>query len=293
MVMKSPARKVFNIFNIIFFVIASVVCLVPIVYILSMSFSSSMAVSAGKVTLFPVEFTLKSYEYVLQKQEFWTAFIISVERVVLGVIINMVMVILAAFPLSKTDREFSSRRFFVWFFMITMLFSGGMIPTFMVVKYTGLLNTIWGLVIPGAVPVFNVVLLLNFFKAVPKELEESAFMDGAGYFRILFQIFVPVSLPAIATLVVFTMVTHWNSWFDGMIYMNDAKNYPLQTYLQSILVSSNTKLMTKARAELLRLISDRTLKAAQVFIAVIPILLVYPFLQKYFVAGMTLGSVKE
>ena len=167
-----------------------------------------------------------------------------------------------------------------------------MIPTFMIVRYTGLLDTIWALVLPGAVPVFNVVLLMNFFKAVPKELEESAFMDGAGYFRILFQIYLPVSLPALATLVVFALVTHWNSWFDGMIYMNRAENYPMQTYLQSILVSTNTKLMTKAQAQLLALISDRTLKAAQIVIATVPILLVYPFLQKYFVAGMTLGSVK-
>ena len=293
MVTKTPARRAFNVVNILFFVLCSAVCLVPIIYILSMSLSSSTAVSAGKVTLFPVEFTLKSYEYVLQKKEFWSAFIISIERVLLGVGINMLMVILAAFPLSKQKKDFSSRTFFVWFFMITMLFSGGMVPTFMIVKYTWLLNSIWSLILPGAVPVFNMVLLMNFFKAVPRELEESAFIDGAGYFRILFKIYIPISLPAIATLVVFTMVSHWNSWFDGMIYMSDARNYPLQTYLQSILVSTNTKLMTKAQAELLRLISDRTLKAAQVFIAMIPILLVYPFLQKYFVAGMTLGSVKE
>ena len=293
MVTKTPARRAFNVVNILFFVLCSAVCLVPIIYILSMSLSSSTAVSAGKVTLFPVEFTLKSYEYVLQKKEFWSAFIISIERVLLGVGINMLMVILAAFPLSKQKKDFSSRTFFVWFFMVTMLFSGGMIPTFMIVKYTWLLNSIWSLILPGAVPVFNMVLLMNFFKAVPRELEESAFIDGAGYFRILFKIYIPISLPAIATLVVFTMVSHWNSWFDGMIYMSDARNYPLQTYLQSILVSTNTKLMTKAQAELLRLISDRTLKAAQVFIAMIPILLVYPFLQKYFVAGMTLGSVKE
>ena len=293
MVTKTPARRAFNVVNILFFVLCSAVCLVPIIYILSMSLSSSTAVSAGKVTLFPVEFTLKSYEYVLQKKEFWSAFIISIERVLLGVGINMLMVILAAFPLSKQKKDFSSRTFFVWFFMITMLFSGGMIPTFMIVKYTWLLNSIWSLILPGAVPVFNMVLLMNFFKAVPRELEESAFIDGAGYFRILFKIYIPISLPAIATLVVFTMVSHWNSWFDGMIYMSDARNYPLQTYLQSILVSTNTKLMTKAQAELLRLISGRTLKAAQGCIAMIPILLVYPFLQKYFVAGMTLGSVKE
>ena len=292
MVSNTAGRKVFRVINAIFFIVYGLICLVPIIHIISMSFSSSVAVNSGRVTLAPVEFTLKSYEYVLKKSEFWTAFRISLVRVVLGVSVNMLMVIFAAFPLAKTRQEFCAKNFFVWFFMFTLLFSGGMIPSFMVVKYTGLLNTIWALVLPGAVPVFNVVLMMNFFKAVPKELEESAFMDGAGYFRILFQIYLPVSLPAIATLVVFSLVTHWNSWFDGMIYMSDAKNYPMQTYLQSIMVSPNSKMMTKAMANLLRFISDRTLKAAQIVIATVPILLVYPFLQKYFVAGMTLGSVK-
>lgn len=292
MVSNTAARKVFRVCNAVFFILYALLCLIPIIHIISMSFSASTAVSSGKVTLFPVEPTLKSYEYVLKKSEFWRAFRVSLVRVVLGVCVNMLMVILAAFPLSKTRQDFCARTVFVWFFMITMLFSGGMIPSFMIVKYTGLLNTIWALILPGAVPVFNVVLLMNFFKAVPKELEESAFMDGAGYGRILFQIYLPVSLPALATLTVFALVTHWNSWFDGMIYMSDAKNYPMQTYLQSIMVSTNTKLMTKAQAQLLRLISDRTLKAAQIVIATVPILLVYPFLQKYFVAGMTLGSVK-
>lgn len=293
MVHKSVSGKVFKITNSLFFIIYAVICIVPILYIFSMSLSSSVAVNSGQVALWPVDFTFKSYEYVMKKDEFWNGLWVSCLRVVLGVVVNMVMVILAAFPLSKTKAEFSSKNFFVWFFLITMLFSGGMIPTFMIVKYTGLLNSIWSLILPCAVPVFNVVLLMNFFKAVPKELEEAAFMDGAGYFKILWKVFIPVSLPAIATLVVFVMVSHWNSWFDGMIYMSDAKKYPLQTYLQSILVSSNSKLMTKAQAELLRLVSDRTLKAAQVFIAAIPILAVYPLLQKYFVAGMTMGCVKE
>lgn len=293
MVDRSPTRKAFRVFNTVLFILYAIVCLVPILYVLSMSLSSSAAVNAGKLVLWPVDFTLKSYQYVMEKPEFWSALKISLLRVPLGVAVNMVMVILAAFPLSKTKREFSAKTFFVWFFLVTMLFSGGMIPTFMIVKYTGLLNSIWSLILPGAVPVFNVVLLMNFFKAVPRELEEAAIMDGAGYFRILVRVFLPVSLPSIATLIVFAMVNHWNSWFDGMIYMTDARNYPLQTYLQSILVSTNVKLMTKARAELLRLISDRTLKAAQVFIAMIPVLLVYPFLQRYFVAGMTMGSVKE
>ena len=293
MIERTLSRRVFRIMNGFFFVVAGSICLIPLIHILAMSLSTSVSVSSGKVSLWPVDFTLKSYEYVINKDEFWRGISISGVRVVLGVAVNMAMTILAAFPLSKSVGEFRAKNVFVWLFIFTMLFSGGMIPTYMVVRYTGLLDSIWSLILPGAVPVFNVILLMNFFRAVPRELEESAFMDGAGYLTVLTRIYLPVSLPAIATLVVFTMVGHWNAWFDGMIYMSDSRNYPLQTYLQSILVSANVKLMTKAQASLLRLISDRTLKAAQVFIAAIPILMVYPFLQKYFVAGMTLGSVKE
>jgi putative aldouronate transport system permease protein len=163
----------------------------------------------------------------------------------------------------------------------------------MVVRYTGLINSIWALVIPCAVQIFNIILMMNFFRSIPPDVSESAEIDGAGHFRIMLQIYLPLSLPALATMVVFTMVYHWNAWFDGMIYMNHSVKYPLQTYLQAILVQPNPRMITKATAELLRMISDRTLKAAQVFIAAIPILLIYPFLQRYFVSGILLGSVKE
>ena len=293
MVDKSISRRVFQSFNILFFICYSLICLIPIIYVLSMSLSSSLAISAGRLVLWPVDFTLRSYEYVMQKPEFWSGLKISFYRVLLGVSVNMVMIIFAAFPLSKTQKEFPGKNFFVWIFIITMLFSGGIVSTYMIVRYTRLLNSIWALVLPGAVPVFYVILLMNFFKTIPKELEESAFMDGAGYFTVLFRIYVPVSMAAIATLVVFTMVGHWNSWFDGMIYMTDARKYPLQTYLQSILVTNTARQASRAQAILMRIISDRTVKAAQVFIAMIPVLVVYPFLQRYFVTGITLGSVKE
>ena len=293
MVDKSFSRRLFVGFNTLLFIIYALLCLIPIIYVFSMSLSSSSAIYAGRLVIWPVEFTLRSYQYVMEKPEFWQGLRVSLLRLLLGVPVEMCMVILAAFPLSKTKEEFGGKNFFVWFFLITMLFSGGLIPTFMIVKYTGLLNTIWALIIPIAVPVFNVILLMNFFKAVPRELEEAAIMDGAGYFRILVKVFLPASLPAIATLTVFSIVGHWNNWFDGMIYMTDARNYPLQTYLQSILVSPNVRNITKAQAQLLRLISDRTVKASQVFIAMIPVLIIYPFLQRYFVAGFNLGSVKE
>lgn len=289
----SSGRRVFTAVNGLFFVLFSLSCLLPMIHVFAVSISSSTAVTAGEVTVWPVNFTLKSYEYILSNNEYWRAMWVSVVRVVLGTAVSMFLTILMAYPLSKSKSDFKHQPFFAWFLVITMLFSGGLIPSFMIVKYTGLLDTIWALVLPGAVSVFNVLLLSNFFRNIPKEIEESAFMDGAGHFRILAQLYLALSLPILATLIVFIAVGHWNAWFDGLIYMNNQSNYPLQSYLQTILVKSNTQVMTQAYAKLLASISDRTIKAAQVFIAAIPILCVYPFLQKYFITGIMVGSVKE
>jgi len=154
------------------------------------------------------------------------------------------------------------------------------------------MNTIWALVIPGAVSIWNLILMLNFFRAIPKELEEAALMDGANQLRILFTIYLPISMPAVATLSLFSMVSHWNAWFDGMIYLSNAKDYPISTFLRSIIVSENFSALGLTEDEI-KNISPRTIKASQVFIGALPILLVYPFLQRYFVKGVILGSVKE
>lgn len=290
---KTIPRRIFLVMNVVFFIIVSAVCLIPIIQVLSISLSSSSSVAAGKVILLPMELTMKSYEYILRKAEFWRAMLISGVRVMAGVSFGMLMTVLMAYPLSKPSSVFRARTLLMWLLLFTMLFSGGMIPAYMIVKYTGLTNNILSLILPCSIQAFNIILLVNFFRAIPRELEESAFLDGADHFRIMWRIYIPLSLPSIATLVVFTMVYHWNAWFDGMIYLSDAKQYPLQTYLQAVLVNPNVKLITKSTAELLRTVSDRTLKAAQVFIAAIPICLVYPFLQRYFVAGIMLGGVKE
>ncbi len=293
MIDRSPARKAFRVANGAFFVLYAVLCLVPVVQVLAISLSSSSAVAAGKVLLLPVSTTLRSYSYILAKDAFWTAMQVSGIRVVLGVGVSMLMTVLAAYPLSLPKEKFRARNLIVWLFLFAMLFSGGMIPTYMVVRYTGLINSIWALVLPCAVQIFNIILMMNFFRNIPPDISESAEIDGAGHWLILARIYIPLSLPSLATMVVFTMVFHWNSWFDGLIYMNESAKYPMQTYLQAILVQPNPRLITKATAELLRLISDRTVKSAQVFIAAIPVLVVYPFLQRYFVSGIMLGSVKE
>jgi putative aldouronate transport system permease protein len=204
----------------------------------------------------------------------------------------MLMIILTAYPLSKETKALRLRTVYVWIFFITILFGGGLIPTYMVIQKTGLLNTIWALIIPNAVPVFSVVLLLNFFRGLPKELEESAFIDGAGHFTVLWKLFVPLSLPAIATLTLFSMVGHWNAWFDGIIYMNSPDKYPLQSYLQSVVIMQDLAVQSLTNDDLLKQISNKTFRAAQIFLGALPILLVYPFLQRFFMKGIILGSVK-
>jgi len=292
----TKGEKIFAVFNYIILSIAALSCILPMIHVLAISFSSRSAVAAGLVTLWPVEFTLESYKYVINKPEFLRSLIISVERVSLGLLINMFLTIITAYPLSKDDRQLRHRTFLVWFFVFTMLFSGGLIPWYMTIKTTGLLDTIWALVIPGALPVYNVILLINFFRGLPKELEEAALIDGANHWTILWKIYVPLSLPAMATLTLFTVVGHWNAWFDGLILMNRPENYPLQSYLQTIVVQQTNVAGSFLQSEdwrILQMVSDRTVKTAQIFLGALPILIVYPFLQKYFMKGIVLGSVKE
>jgi len=173
-----------------------------------------------------------------------------------------------------------------------MLFSGGIVPSYMLIRELHLMNTMWALVLPLAINVFNMVLLMNFFRAVPKELEDASLIDGAGHFRTLISIYLPISMPALATISLFTMVMHWNSWFDGLLYITDYRKYPLSTFLQTVIVQQDFNKINPDVNEL-KNISQRTVKSAQIFIGTLPILLVYPFLQRYFVKGIILGAVKE
>ena len=289
---QSRLSKIFNILNSSFLLLVGIICLLPFIHIIAVSFSSSAPAAAGYVKFWPVEFTLKSYEYIFERPQFLRAMMISFNRVLLAVPIQMILTLMVAYPLSKDSNRFKSRSFYVWFFLITMLFNGGLIPTYMIVNETGLINTIWALVIPGSVPVFNILLLLNFFRELPSELSEAALIDGAGHWRILWRIYLPLSKPAIATLVLFVIVNHWNSWLDGIIYINNPNNYPLQSYLRNLVVTISGQTLSRKDIERLAVVSERTSKCAQLFIAAVPILCTYPFLQKYFAKGLVLGSVK-
>lgn len=294
MVMKpSFGRRAFRVSNLLFLVLVSLLCLMPIIHILAISFSSGSAAAAGKVALWPVEFTTAAYDNVFGKPEYLRAFGVSIERVVAGTALSMLLTIVTAYPLSKDRNAFRLRTVYAWIFVFTILFNGGLIPTYLTIKSLGLIDSLGALVLPAAINVFNVILLLNFYRNLPKELEDASRIDGAGHFATLWKIYVPLSLPALATTGLFTMVGHWNSWFDGMLYMNHPENYPLQTFLQTVIIKMDFRFIKSENVELMLQLSDRTSRAAQIFVAAFPILIVYPFLQRFFIKGIVMGSVKE
>lgn len=301
---STKGRKVFVVCLIVFFTIVCLTCLIPFLHILALSFSHKIPSMQHEVTLLPLNFdettkssfiglNFSSYQFILERDEFKRAFFISLERIFWSGIVTLFVVTLAAYPLSKNKREFTGRSVYAWFIVVTMFIGGGMVPLYLTIKNMGLVNTMWALVLPGCAPPFMIMLMLNFFRGIPKPLEESAYLDGCGHFKIFLLIYLPLSLPSIATVTLFIVVSNWNAWFDGMIYMSSPRNYPLQSYLQSLIDSTSTMMMTRGKAELMKNISDRTVKSAQIFVGALPMLILYPFLQRYFMMGMTLGSVKE
>lgn len=287
----SLSRKAFIVLNYTMCILVGLICLAPMIYVLSLSFSSKDAIIGGKVTLLPVSFTLSNYQYVMKDAQFYHSFGISILRTVLGVALQLTMTILTAYPLSISRLKFPQRPIYTWFFIVTMVFSGGLIPTYLVVSNTGLLNTIWALLLPYAVPVYYVILLQNYIKTLPEALSESAALDGAGHWRIMAQIILPLCKPCLATLILFMAVGHWNEWFDGMLYINDNHLFPLQTYLRGLIVETNMNQLTDIRS-LANQVASVGADTAKIFLAMLPILMVYPFLQRFFVTGIVMGSVK-
>ena len=293
---RKLSDRLFSAVNGIFLAVVTLTCLAPLLHMLALSLSTNIYALAGEVTLWPRGFTLNAYSYLSGESRFWAALLVTFRRVLLGTSLNMSLVILTAYPLSKEVKAFHGRTAYVWYFAFTMFFGGGLIPLYIIVGLTGLMDTIWALVLPGALNVWFVVLLLNFFRGVPKELEEAAIIDGASQLRTLVTIYLPISLPALATILLFSTVNHWNSWFDGFIFMNFPRNYPLQTYLASLVMqaemTSSMRFITPEELEKLANINHKTLNIAQIFMGIIPIMMVYPFLQRYFLKGIVIGSVK-
>jgi putative aldouronate transport system permease protein len=290
---NTTAYRVFTIFNYVFLVLLAFACIVPMIHILAVSLSSKAAATANLVGLWPVQFTPDAYTETIGNRYFMKAAGIGLARAIVGPVFSMLVTVMAAFPLARETSEFRSRNRYMWFFVFVMFFNGGLIPSYMVVRSLGLINSFWVLILPMGLNVYNLILLVNFFRtSVPKALEEAAYIDGASYIRTLFKIYIPIAVPAIATLSLFNIVIHWNSYFDGLVYMTSRENYPLSTFLQTIVVSENFS-ATGLTADQVKKISERTIKASQIFLSLIPVLMIYPFLQRFFIKGIVLGSVKE
>lgn len=279
-------------------VLLTLSCLIPLMNVIALSLSSSQAAAANRVGLWPVDLTWAAYERIINDQQFWRSFGISVFRVFAALALNLIMIVTLAYPLSKNKKVFYSRKFFMNIMIFAMLFNGGMIPTYLIVRNLGLINSVWSLILPGAVPIGSVILVMNFFRGIPKSLEESALLDGANAWDILMKIYVPISLPSLATVSLFSIVGSWNDFFSGLIYMTKIENYPLMTYIQSLSVNiaemlQNASGLSSAQLQSLLAVSDRNLNAAKIVVAIVPLLVIYPFLQKYFVQGIVVGAVKE
>jgi putative aldouronate transport system permease protein len=290
---RSTGERIFEKVNTVFLILVSITCLLPMLHVLAISFSDRISASANAVIFWPKGFNVAAYETMFSNPTFVNSFGVSVYRTIVGCTVNMVVTILAAYPLSKENDELRGRKWISLFFIIPMMVGGGLIPTFLLVKDLHLLNTIWSIILPGCVPIGNVVMMMNFFRGINKSLFESAEIDGANDFVILLRVALPLSMASVATLTLFQLVGHWNEWFAATIYINDRSKWPLQTLLSQMLSSIDYSSFSASEVSRLKLLSDQSFRGAMIVFATLPILCVYPFMQKYFISGITVGSVKE
>lgn len=292
-VRETAQDRAFNALNITFLSLFGLVILYPLIYILSNSFSATYAVISGQVWLYPVDFSLKGYEAVFRNENIGIGYGNSIFYSVAGTAVSVALTIMAAYPLSRKDMI--GRNVFMGLFAFTMLFNGGLIPFYLIVRDLGLTNTVWAMLLPNALSVWNVIIARTYFDTtIPKELLEAARIDGCNDFRFISRVVIPLSGPIIAVLCLFYAVGIWNSFFDALIFLKDAKMYPLQIVLRNILIANtvdaNTMLDEKVllRAQGLA----ELLRYSLIIVASVPVLMIYPFVQRFFVKGIMLGSVK-
>lgn len=263
--------------------------LIPLLHIIAGSFSDPMALLKGEVTLWPKGFTLDMYKKVFQDDEIWQGYWNTIVYTVVGTTISVVLTACGAYPLSRKD--FYGKNVFMGLFAFTMFFTGGMIPTYLLVKQLKMLNTIWAMVLPSAVSTYNLIIMRTFFQTtIPGELVESASLDGCNDLGVFFRIVIPLSAPIFAVMVLFYGVAQWNSWFPALLYISDRSMYPLQMVLREVLIQSDISNMAGGAGDV-EIIGDG-LKYATMVVATLPIMCLYPFLQKYFVKGVMIGAVK-
>ncbi|PFG14411.1 MULTISPECIES: carbohydrate ABC transporter permease [Bacillales] len=290
---KSKEDKIFDLINLLFLTTLSLVVLYPLYFIIIASISNPDSVYNGDVWFWPQGITFEGYERIFQDNRIWTGYKNTVLYTVVGTLVNVTLTLMAAYALSRKDLV--GRNFFMILFVFTMFFSGGLIPTYLVVKNLGMVDTMWALIIPKAVAVWNLIVARTFFQStIPDELLESAKMDGCSNTKFFLKIVLPLSKPIIAVMVLFYAVTHWNSFFDALIYLNNEDKYPLQLILRSILIQNEASASMVGDVESFaaqQRIAD-LIKYGVIIVAAIPLLVLYPFIQKYFVKGALIGSIK-
>ncbi len=278
----------FQIIATIFVTVFIILCIVPFLNILSKSFSDEASVLAGQVGLWPINFNIKAYRAVLLNNDFLRSLGISVFVTVVGTTLNTIATVLTAYSLSRDYLR--GRRVFRFLYIFTMLFSGGLIPTYLVVRACGLIDNLFALILPTMVGVFQMLLVSNYFYTIPRDLEESAKIDGASNTTVMSRIMVPLAMPVIATIILFYAVGHWNEFFAALMYLNRRDLRPLQIYLRDLILMADNNFMN---ADMLEEIPMESIQGATLVAATVPILIVYPFLQRYFVKGMLVGAVKQ
>ncbi|WP_379140951.1 carbohydrate ABC transporter permease [Paenibacillus sp. sgz500992] len=291
MIKTSLGERIFDICNAIIMVLLIILTLYPMLYILFSSLSKgNQLISFNGILLWPQGFSLEGYKAVLSNPTILSGFKNTLFILVVGLGINMTLTSLGAYFLSREGVMLQKPIMF--FIVFTMFFQGGLVPFYLIVKSYGLLDSLWALILPTAVSTFNLIIMRTYFMAIPKELEESAFLDGAGHFTILFRIFIPLSMPVVAVLILYYGVGHWNSWFNAMIFLRDQDLYPIQLVVRNIILENDNASMLGTTTLIQSRDVAETLKYAAIIVTTAPILLLYPFLQKYFVKGVMVGALK-
>lgn len=286
----SKDEKIFNTANVIFMVFFLAIIALPLWNIVALSFNDATDAARGGIYFWPREFSLESYYTVFEDSAIYKAFVISVAKTVIGVVLHTALTAMVAYGMSR--RNLMGRKIYMNMGILTMFVSGGMIPTFLLFKELGLLNNFWVYIIPVLFSFYDMVILMNFFRSIPFSLEESAMMDGANPFIIFVKIILPLSLPVLATIALFHGVFQWNDYMTANIYVDDRSLYPLQMLLFQI-VSENLSPAVATGTNVVRNTTSQSLQLATMVVTTVPVVVIYPFLQKYFIQGMTLGSVKE
>ena len=291
MIGSSAGSRFFTGLNAFVLILITLITFYPLYYVLITSISNGMMVMQGKVRLYPIGVTFDSYKSITSDPQLFRSLWNSVLYTVVGTLINIIMSCLCAFPLSR--RTFSGKKFFTGMIVVTMFFSGGMIPSYLVVKELELMDTMWAIVLPVAINTYNMIIIRTSFQSLPESLFESAQLDGANDFTILFRIALPLSKAVLATMVLFYSVSHWNSYFSAMLYLDSKDKYPLQIILRNKLISGLfSEEASQSGGSTSFTVTDSTLRAAVIMFTTLPILVVYPFVQKYFVKGVMIGSLK-